>query len=83
MLATATGCKVILADDNRDAVDTLTLVLHSAGHHVQADYSGREVLELATHVRPDVLTLDIGMPEMNGYEIARPSVRRHGAAMPC
>ncbi|HET9108066.1 MAG TPA: ATP-binding protein [Steroidobacteraceae bacterium] len=64
-------CSVLIADDNRDAADSLALLLQMAGYRLHVCHSGREALALAQRERPDVLVLDIGMPGMSGYELAR------------
>jgi two-component system CheB/CheR fusion protein len=61
---------ILLADDNCDAADSLSLLLGLQGYDVQIAYNGREALELASTTHPAVLILDIGMPELNGYEVA-------------
>jgi PAS domain S-box-containing protein len=65
------GRRVLVVDDNADAADTLVEVLALQGHAVQAAYRGEAALELAERWRPEVVLLDIGMPEMDGYEVAR------------
>ena len=65
------GRKVLIADDNRAWVDSLASVLRNEGYTVYAAYGGREAVELAAEVLPDVVLLDIEMPEMSGYETAR------------
>jgi PAS domain S-box-containing protein len=65
------GCKVLVADDNRDAADTLALLLESRGYEVVVAYSGVQALEVGRRHRPRAAILDIGMPELNGYETAR------------
>jgi PAS domain S-box-containing protein len=67
--------RVLLADDNKDAADALGMLLEFSGHEVRVVYNGRSALSLAQTFRPDLAILDIGMPEMNGYELAR-SLRR-------
>ena len=62
--------RILLADDNRDAVDSLALVLKMAGYDVHATHSGLEALEVGARVYPDICILDIGMPEISGYELA-------------
>jgi PAS domain S-box-containing protein len=71
--AVQAGCArtVLLADDNRDAADVLAELLRLDGHLVHTASDGLQAVELATQLRPDVLVLDIGMPGMNGYEVAR------------
>jgi signal transduction histidine kinase len=63
--------RVLVVDDNVDAADSLALMLRLAGHEVSTAYSGPAALEAARAERPDVVLLDIGMPEMDGYEVAR------------
>jgi len=65
------GRKILIADDNRAWVDSLASVLRNEGYTVFAAYGGREAVALAAEVRPDVVLLDIEMPEMSGYETAR------------
>jgi two-component system, sensor histidine kinase len=69
------GCRVLIADDNRDAADSLAMLIAATGGHISVAYSGTEAWELATQWHPEVLVLDIGMPGLNGYELAR-RVRR-------
>jgi CheY-like chemotaxis protein len=68
-------CKVLVADDNADAAQTLALILKMSGYDVHLAVSGREALALAQREQPDAMFLDIGMPDMSGYEVAA-SVRR-------
>jgi PAS domain S-box-containing protein len=62
---------VLLADDNRDAVDLLAELLRMDGHVVHTANDGLQAVALASQLQPDVLVLDIGMPGKNGYEVAR------------
>lgn len=64
------GLKILVADDNHDAADTCTTLLQLSGHVVQTAYSGRQALELAEIFRPHACVLDIGMADMDGYELA-------------
>jgi CheY-like chemotaxis protein len=64
-------CSVLIADDNRDAADSLALLLQMSGYELHVCHGGREALALARRQRPDALVLDIGMPGMSGYELAR------------
>jgi len=73
------GLRVLVADDNRDAIDTLALFLERSGHTVRTASDGREAIEAAATFHPDVCVLDIGMPHMDGYEVAR-TLRAHGKA---
>jgi PAS domain S-box-containing protein len=65
------GARILVADDNRDAADTLALILELDGHEVQKAYDGLEALKLAEEFRPQIALLDIGMPHMDGYQTAR------------
>jgi len=63
--------KVMVVDDNRDAADTLSLVLRMSGHEVFVGHSAKDALELGPREHPDAIILDIGMPDMTGYDAAR------------
>src|SRR5258706_203382 len=63
--------RIVIADDERDAADTLAALLETEGHSVRAVYSGREALHAAAQFAPDVILLDVGMPDISGYEAAR------------
>lgn len=63
--------KVLVVDDNHDAGDTMDAVLQLLGAEVAVARSGREALAVFEAVRPQVVLLDIGMPDMDGYEVAR------------
>jgi PAS domain S-box-containing protein len=69
--APARKLRVLLVDDNADSADGLALLLDLQGHDVRVAYDGESALEAARSFRPDVALLDIGMPSMNGYELAR------------
>lgn len=69
------ACSVLIADDNHDIADSLALILGSSGYRVRVAYTGTEAWQLALAEQPEALLLDIGMPGMSGYEIAR-RVRR-------
>jgi PAS domain S-box-containing protein len=64
------SCRILIVDDNRDAAQSLAMLLTVQGHTTQVAYSGKEALERAVDFRPDVGLLDIGLPEMSGYELA-------------
>jgi PAS domain S-box-containing protein len=64
------GLKILVVDDNQDAADTCAMLLETSGHHVQTAYTGRQALELARTFRPHAVLLDIGLPDVNGYELA-------------
>jgi PAS domain S-box-containing protein len=65
------GRRILVVDDNTDAANSLTMLLRIMGHEVHVAHNGQSGLDLATEIRPDVVLLDIGMPELNGYEVAR------------
>ena len=62
--------RVVLADDNRDACDSLEMLLTLEKHDVRVAYDGERALALMAEFRPELALLDIGMPGMNGYELA-------------
>ena len=62
--------RILVVDDNVDAADSLAILLQAQGHATSVAYDGIEALELAETYRPDVVFLDIGMPRMNGLEVA-------------
>jgi signal transduction histidine kinase/ActR/RegA family two-component response regulator len=63
--------RVMVVDDNVDAAQMLAALLEVQGHVVSVEYDGQGALERARRERPDVLLLDIGLPDMDGYELAR------------
>jgi PAS domain S-box-containing protein len=63
--------RVLVVDDNVDAADSIAMVLRLSGHDVQVAYSGQSALETAAQYQPSIIFLDIGLPEMDGHEIAR------------
>jgi len=72
--------RILVVDDNQDAANSLAMILKMNGHEAHAVYSPEEALEhLGTHAS-QVMLLDIGLPRMDGYEVAR-QVRRSGLAV--
>ncbi len=69
--AAAKPLRVLVADDNRDSAETCAALLEASGHEVSVAHTGREAFDLACRLEPDVLLLDIGMPELNGYQLAQ------------
>jgi CheY-like chemotaxis protein len=63
--------RVLVVDDNIDAADTLAMLLRSLGHQTRVAYDGAAALAMADEFSPEVVLLDIGMPGLNGYEVAR------------
>lgn len=63
--------RILVVDDNVDAAATLALLLKFSGHEVHIAHDGESALRLGASLRPEVILLDLGMPGMDGYEIAR------------
>jgi two-component system CheB/CheR fusion protein len=63
--------RIVIADDNQDAARSLAQVLEHEGNEIRLAHDGMEALEVAESYRPDIVILDIGMPKLNGYEVAR------------
>jgi signal transduction histidine kinase/ActR/RegA family two-component response regulator len=62
--------RMLIVDDNRDAADSLAMLLRINGHDIRTAYDGAEALETASDFHPDVVLLDIGLPKMDGHEVA-------------
>lgn len=62
--------RILVVDDDRDAVLLLCRMLERQGHVVRAAHAGPEAVTLAAQVRPELVLLDLGLPGMNGYEVA-------------
>ncbi len=77
------GRRVMIADDNTDAADALAMLLELAGHEVRVANGGRAALAIAQAFRPDVALLDIGMPDLSGYEVAKELRRESWGAGIC
>ena len=63
--------RILVVEDNRDAADSFRLLLEISGHEVQLAHDGKEGVRIAEMFRPDVAFLDIGLPEIDGFEVAR------------
>jgi PAS domain S-box-containing protein len=63
--------RVLVVDDNRDSAESLSLLLQMVGNDVSSAYDGEEALQMASTLKPDVVLLDIGLPKLNGYDVAR------------
>jgi DNA-binding response OmpR family regulator len=63
--------RILVVDDNADAADSLGMLLQVRGDEVRVAYDGLEALELAGDFNPEVVLLDIGMPKISGYDVAR------------
>ncbi len=74
------GRRILIVDDNEDAADSLAMILNSMGHAAQAVYGPEAALEHLREQPPDAVLLDIGLPRMNGYEVAA-RIRNGGSAV--
>ncbi len=67
----AAGLKILVVDDNRDAAQTLSMALCFGGYEVHTAFSGAQALQIGSREHPQAVVLDVGMPEMDGYETVR------------
>jgi CheY-like chemotaxis protein len=63
--------RILIVDDNQDSADAVALILQLDGHEVKTVYSGVDALDLVEEFKPHAVLLDIGMPQLNGYQVAR------------
>jgi CheY-like chemotaxis protein len=63
--------RILVVDDNRDAAECLSMLLEISGHATQMAHTGPEAIATAMEFHPDVVFLDIGLPGMDGYEVAQ------------
>jgi PleD family two-component response regulator len=82
-LTALTGRRILVVDDNRDAAESLTMLLKLSGNETHTTHDGLEAVEAAARVRPDVILLDIGLPKTSGYEVARRIREQPGARALC
>ena len=74
--------RILVADDERDQVATLAALLIDEGHEVREVYRGSEVTRMVREFDPDIALIDIGMPGMSGYEVARELRQEFGKQRP-
>jgi CheY-like chemotaxis protein len=74
--------RVLIADDDRDGAATLSALLQLEGYEVRTVHGGQEALDAAREFQPDVCLLDIGMPNITGYDAARRLRQRYGDDCP-
>jgi CheY-like chemotaxis protein len=74
-------CDVLVVDDNVDAAETLAAVLEMEGYTVGIGFNGAQALSLIDELRPRVAVLDIGMPQIDGYEVAKRVRAQYGAGI--
>jgi DNA-binding response OmpR family regulator len=77
-----TALRVVVADDDRDTVISLTMLLREEGYDVRGVHYGRQVMGAILDFDPDVLLLDIALPDLSGWEVARIIRERRGRARP-
>jgi len=68
---TGSAMRILIVDDNRDGADSLSKMLQLMGNDTRTAYDGQEAVDAAGNFRPDVVLLDIGMPQLNGYDACR------------
>jgi PAS domain S-box-containing protein len=69
--APKSALRILIVDDNRDAADSLVMLLRLMGNDTRTAYDGQGGLDVAREFRPEVMLLDIGLPRLNGYEVCR------------
>ncbi len=74
--------RVLVVDDNRDEVLTLMEIVRDEGHEARGVYGGRDVMDAVRDFNPDVVLLDIGLPDRNGYDVARKIVQQYEEQRP-
>jgi len=80
--APAAPRRILIVDDNVDAADSLAMLLKLDGHEVHTVYGAAEALEASARLQPEIMFLDIGLPQMNGYEVARRLRARSDQVLP-
>jgi CheY-like chemotaxis protein len=63
--------RVLLVDDNADSTEPLSLLLQTKGHETRVSADGADAIAVAELFRPDCVVMDLGLPRMDGYEVAR------------
>ena len=64
-------CRALIVDDNRDSADTMAMMLQMLGHETECIYDPRQTTDMVASFDPDIVFLDIGMPGLSGYDVAR------------
>ena len=82
MVADSIARRVLVVDDDRDAAESLEMLLEFEGHEIYRAHDGADAVKTAERVRPDIILMDIGLPIVYGYEACR-RIRAHawGAAI--
>ena len=63
--------RILVVDDTRDSADSLAMLLRFKGNDIRTTHDGVEALEVADMFHPEIVLLDIGLPKLNGYDVAR------------
>jgi len=69
--AALSGSRILVVDDNKDSADSLGMLLRLKGNQIRTAHDGLEAVEVAKTFRPELMLLDIGLPKLNGYDVAR------------
>ena len=69
--ALAPGRRILIVDDNKDAATSLAMLLEMSGAATELAFDGPSAIDVAARFRPEVVLMDIGLPGLNGYEVAR------------
>ena len=69
---------VLVVDDNVDTANSIAMILRHAGHDVHVAHDGLKALEMARQIRPEFVFLDLGLPALDGFEVARALRREPG-----
>ncbi len=70
-VAKLTGSRILVVDDNKDSAETLGMLLRLKGNEIRTAHDGVEAVAVAESFRPELVLLDIGLPKLNGYDVAR------------
>jgi len=68
--------RILITDDNRDAANTLSRLLRVSGHSTYVAFDGATAIRMAEEIRPEVVLLDLGLPDMSGYVVCQ-RIRAH------
>lgn len=71
--------RVLVVDDFRDSTDVLCVLLELLGHRARGVFNGKDAIAVAEELQPQLVILDIGLPDLSGYEVARELRRRAGS----
>jgi CheY-like chemotaxis protein len=81
-MSTRAGLRILVVEDNHEAAASLATFLEMSGHEVQVAPDGRSALHTVAAVDPDVVLIDIGLPDLDGYQVARSISERPAARRP-